>query len=120
MKRRDFLAGSAALAAPSLARAQSKPEKLVFVGDNGPWHWCLTEEVGPAFQQATGIKMEHVPYKSDALVLTALLAGDIQVAFASGDAGEAAAQLLRHAFQPPTGPATIAGSGRRRLPPRRH
>jgi multiple sugar transport system substrate-binding protein len=46
MKRRTLLATAVALAAPSIARA--KPEKLVFVGDNGPWHWCLTEEVAPA------------------------------------------------------------------------
>ncbi len=39
-------------AMPHLARAGSKPEKLVFVGDNGPWHWCLVEEVAPAFEKA--------------------------------------------------------------------
>jgi multiple sugar transport system substrate-binding protein len=75
MKRRDFLAGTATLAAPSLARAQSKPEKLVFVGDNGPWHWCLTEEVAPAFQQATGIKVDFTLLPIDAL--SARLKGEL-------------------------------------------
>ncbi|HEY8288881.1 MAG TPA: extracellular solute-binding protein, partial [Acetobacteraceae bacterium] len=45
------------LAAPQV-KAQSKPEKLVYVGDNGPWHWCMVEEVAPAFEKATGIKMD--------------------------------------------------------------
>jgi ABC-type glycerol-3-phosphate transport system substrate-binding protein len=75
MRRRDFLAGAAALTAPSLSRAQSKPEKLVFVGDNGPWHWCLTEEVAPAFQQATGIKVDFTLLPIDAL--SARLKGEL-------------------------------------------
>ncbi|HXT79763.1 MAG TPA: extracellular solute-binding protein [Acetobacteraceae bacterium] len=45
------------LAAPQI-KAQSKPEKLVYVGDNGPWHWCMVEEVAPAFEKATGIKID--------------------------------------------------------------
>jgi ABC-type glycerol-3-phosphate transport system substrate-binding protein len=52
---------------PALVRAQSKPEKLVFVGDNGPWHWCLTEEVAPAFERATGIKVDFTLLPIDAL-----------------------------------------------------
>jgi multiple sugar transport system substrate-binding protein len=50
IRRRRLLAASAAAAAlPKFALAQNKPDKLVFVGDNGPWHWCLVEEVAPAF-----------------------------------------------------------------------
>ena len=75
MRRRDFLAGTAALAAPALARAQSKPEKLVFVGDNGPWHWCLVEEVAPAFEKATGIKVDFTLLPIDAL--SARLKGEL-------------------------------------------
>jgi multiple sugar transport system substrate-binding protein len=57
MKRRDLLAGAAVtLAMPALA--QNKPDKLVYVGDNGPWHWVMVEEVGPAFEKATGIKVD--------------------------------------------------------------
>lgn len=67
MRRRGFLAAGAALAMPSVARADSKPEKLVFVGDNGPWHWCLTEEVAPAFQKETGIKVDFTLLPIDAL-----------------------------------------------------
>jgi multiple sugar transport system substrate-binding protein len=57
MKRRDMLAGTAAsLAMPALA--QTKPDKLVYVGDNGPWHWTLLEEVAPEFEKQTGIKVD--------------------------------------------------------------
>ncbi len=59
------MATGAALAVPSLARA--KPEKLVFVGDNGPWHWCLVEEVAPAFEKETGIKVDFTLLPIDAL-----------------------------------------------------
>jgi multiple sugar transport system substrate-binding protein len=61
LKRRKLLQASAAvagvLAAPQI-RAQSKPDKLVYVGDNGPWHWVMVEEVAPAFEKATGIKID--------------------------------------------------------------
>jgi multiple sugar transport system substrate-binding protein len=63
---RRILLGSA-LAAPMLARAQGRPDKLVFVGDNGPWHWCLVEEVAPAFEKATGIKVDFTLLPIDAL-----------------------------------------------------
>jgi multiple sugar transport system substrate-binding protein len=61
LKRRKLLQASAAvatvLAAPQI-KAQSKPDKLVYVGDNGPWHWVMVEEVAPAFEKATGIKID--------------------------------------------------------------
>jgi len=58
LKRRALLGASmATLAAPQIM-AQSKPEKLVYVGDNGPWHWVMVEEVAPAFEKATGIKID--------------------------------------------------------------
>src|SRR5262249_14770743 len=58
MKRRELLAGTAAtLAMPALAPHQ--PEKLVYGGDNGPWHYVLVEEVAPAFEKETGIKIDY-------------------------------------------------------------
>jgi multiple sugar transport system substrate-binding protein len=61
LKRRKLLQASVAaagtLAAPQI-KAQSKPDKLVYVGDNGPWHWVMVEEVAPAFEKATGIKID--------------------------------------------------------------
>jgi ABC-type glycerol-3-phosphate transport system substrate-binding protein len=61
IRRRNLLQASVAtagmLAAPQI-KAQSKPEKLVYVGDNGPWHWAMVEEVAPAFEKATGIKID--------------------------------------------------------------
>jgi len=70
--RRELLKKSlaAALATCPLARpaiAQGKPEKLVFVGDTGPWHWTLLEEVGPAFERLHGIRVEFTRLPIDAL-----------------------------------------------------
>jgi ABC-type glycerol-3-phosphate transport system substrate-binding protein len=66
--RRNLLQATAAAAAlPTFALAQSKPDKLVFVGDNGPWHWCLVEEVAPAFEKQHGIKVEFTLLPIDAL-----------------------------------------------------
>jgi hypothetical protein len=50
------IAAAGTLAAPQI-KAQSKPEKLVYVGDNGPWHYAMVEEITPAFEKATGIKI---------------------------------------------------------------
>ncbi|MFL5285701.1 MAG: extracellular solute-binding protein [Rhodopila sp.] len=58
LNRRSLLAASAASVLPLPALAQGKPEKLVYVGDNGPWHWTLVEEVAPAFEKQTGIKID--------------------------------------------------------------
>jgi multiple sugar transport system substrate-binding protein len=66
MKRRGFLSAAAVLAMPAIGRA-AKPEKLVFVGDNGPWHWCLVEEVAPAFEKETGIHVDFTLLPIDAL-----------------------------------------------------
>ena len=58
MKRRTLLSGAAStLAMPALA-ADNKPDKLVYVGDNGPWHFAMVEEVAPAFEKETGIKID--------------------------------------------------------------
>jgi multiple sugar transport system substrate-binding protein len=71
MKRRQLLVGAAAaLVMPALAMpalTQTKPDKLVFVGDNGPWHWTLVEEVAPEFEKASGIKVDFTLLPGDAL-----------------------------------------------------
>jgi len=68
LRRRRFIAASlGSLAAPAIARAQARPDKLVFIGDNGPWHWCLVEEVAPAFERETGIKIDFTLLPIDAL-----------------------------------------------------
>src|SRR2546430_10350978 len=72
INRRNVLFGSAAAggmlaAAPNWARAQNKPEKLVYIGENqGGWKRTLVEEVGPAFEKATGIKVEFTLLAVDA------------------------------------------------------
>ncbi len=76
MQRRQLLQrAGAALTISSFASAQSKPDKLIFVGDNGPWHWCLTEEVAPAFEKATGIRVDFTLLPIDAL--SARLKGEL-------------------------------------------
>lgn len=72
IRRRTLLATAAAttlatpLAAPNL-RAQSRPEKLVYIGENqGGWKRALMEEVAPAFEKATGIKVEFTMLPVDA------------------------------------------------------
>jgi len=62
------LAAGAGTAIARSARAQGKPEKLVYVGDNGPWHACLVNEVAPAFEKSTGIKIDFTLLPIDALV----------------------------------------------------
>ena len=47
--------------------AQNKPDKLVYIGDNqGGWKRTLMEEVGPAFEKETGIKVEFTLLPPDA------------------------------------------------------
>src|ERR1700759_2886391 len=73
MGRRRLLAASAAAAAlpppgrPGGARGEGKPWDLGFGGENGPWHWTLVEEVAPAFEKATGIKVDFTLLPIDAL-----------------------------------------------------
>ncbi len=72
--RRDLIGGTLlagaglAASAGTAARAQSKPSELVYVGDNGPWHQCLLQEVAPAFEKETGIKINFTLLPIDALV----------------------------------------------------
>jgi ABC-type glycerol-3-phosphate transport system substrate-binding protein len=60
LNRRHLLqAAGATLAVPARAsRAQTRPDKLVYVGDNGPWHYVMVEEIAPAFEKATGIRID--------------------------------------------------------------
>ena len=70
VSRRLVLQGAAATTAlPLVALAQPKPDKLVFVGGiGGGWQGCLVEEVAPAFEKNTGIKVEFTLLPIDALV----------------------------------------------------
>ena len=69
LKRRHLLAAAATapLASPRLLRAQTKPDKLVYIGENqGGWKKVLMEEVAPAFEKETGIKIEFTMLPVDA------------------------------------------------------
>lgn len=61
-----------------IAAAQAAPEKLTFgsAGNGNTGHLA-----GEHFSSATGVKMTHVPYKGSANVVTAMLAGDIDLTF---------------------------------------
>ena len=65
MKRRTLLQATAGVLAAPQIMAHSKPEKLVYVGDNGPWHYAMVEEVAPAFEKATGIKIDFTLLPTD-------------------------------------------------------
>src|SRR6201987_3376416 len=68
-RRRLIMAAAAGggMAATGPLLAQHKPDKLVYIGDNqGGWKRTLTEEVGPAFEKATGIKVEFTLLPPDA------------------------------------------------------
>ncbi len=65
VKRRTLLQASVGVLTAPQIMAQSKPEKLVYVGDNGPWHWVMVEEVAPAFEKATGIKIDFTLLPTD-------------------------------------------------------
>lgn len=71
LDRRRLLGAAAATgivaAAPRPLRAQTKPDKLVYVGENqGGWKKALMEEVAPAFEKATGIRVEFTMLPVDA------------------------------------------------------
>src|SRR6201987_756555 len=70
LNRRRLLMAAAAggvVAAARPMRAQNKPDKLVYIGDNqGGWKRTLSEEVGPAFEKETGIKVEFTLLPPDA------------------------------------------------------
>lgn len=67
--RRRLLQGmAAATALPRVALAQPKPDKLVFVGGGGAgWVASLVEEMAPAFEKTTGIRIEFTVLPIDAL-----------------------------------------------------
>jgi ABC-type glycerol-3-phosphate transport system substrate-binding protein len=70
LNRRRLLQGAAGglvAASTRTAWAQNKPEKLVLVAENSlAWKRTLIEEVAPAFEKATGIKIEFTLLPVDA------------------------------------------------------
>src|SRR5438067_4583688 len=66
------------------ARAHPGDIKYGSSGVGGPVHLA-----GELMQQLTGIQMVHVPYKGIALAMTAILAGDIQLTYATPLSGYA-------------------------------
>jgi ABC-type glycerol-3-phosphate transport system substrate-binding protein len=68
VRRRAIFAGAAAAALALPARAQRRPDRLVFVGTNsGQFHGTVVEEVAPAFERQHGIKVEFNLLPVDAL-----------------------------------------------------
>jgi tripartite-type tricarboxylate transporter receptor subunit TctC len=79
-----IVAGSSSLKANTvaelIAEAKAAPGKLTFgsAGNGNTGHLA-----GELFNSMTGVKMTHVPYKGSAQVVTAMLAGEIQLTFDS-------------------------------------
>ncbi len=102
IKRRHLLAATAAAALPLPAMGQSKPEKLVYVGDNGPWHFVMVEEVAPAFEKATGIKIDFTllpvdPWTARLKAELGAGSGDIDIVqWSVGMAGWISPHMLDH------------------------
>lgn len=104
INRRHLLATTAAAAAalPLPALSQSKPEKLVYVGDNGPWHYVMVEEVAPAFEKATGIKIDFTllpvdPWTARLKAALGAGSGDIDIVqWSVGMAGWISPHMLDH------------------------
>ncbi len=61
-----------------VAEARQKPGALNF-GSSGPG--SSLHIFAEMFNSATGIKLVHIPYRGDAPMVTALIGGDIQLAF---------------------------------------
>jgi tripartite-type tricarboxylate transporter receptor subunit TctC len=63
-----------------IAYAKANPKKVNF-GSSGAGH--ADHLAGELFNSLAGVKMEHVPYKGGALAMTDLLAGNLQLIFAT-------------------------------------
>lgn len=77
-------AGSPAKSVPELiALAKSKPGSFNYasVGNGSPQHVA-----GELLQSIAGLKLVHVPYKSGAQMVSALLSGEVQLMFLGGSA----------------------------------
>src|SRR5205807_309971 len=63
-----------------VAYAKSNPGKVNFAsgGNGGGSH-----VIGEMFKALAGIEMVHVPYRGDALALTDVIGGQVQVSFAT-------------------------------------
>jgi multiple sugar transport system substrate-binding protein len=102
IKRRHLLATTAAAALPLPALGQSKPEKLVYVGDNGPWHYSMVEDLAPAFEKETGIKIDFTllpvdPWTARLKAELGAGSGDIDIVqWSVGMAGWISPHMLDH------------------------
>jgi multiple sugar transport system substrate-binding protein len=102
IKRRHLLATTAAASLPLPALGESKPEKLVYVGDNGPWHYSMVEDLAPAFEKATGIKIDFTllpvdPWNARLKAELGAGSGDIDIVqWSVGMAGWISPHMLDH------------------------
>lgn len=68
ISRRGVLAGAAAVGLARPGLAQNRPERIHFVGTSaGQFHATFVEQVAPAFEKKTGIKVEFTLLPIDAL-----------------------------------------------------
>ncbi len=97
---------SAATTLPGLiAEAKAKPGTLNYASSGLGSSLHLFAEI---FKASAGVNIVHIPYRGDAPMITAMIAGDVQMAFLPQATGQAAIQGGRV--------RALAVTGRKRLP----
>jgi tripartite-type tricarboxylate transporter receptor subunit TctC len=72
-----------------VAQAKANPGKLNYASSGPGSSLHLFAEL---FKTAAGVDLQHIPYRGDAPMITALIAGDVQLAFLPQATGGAAIQ----------------------------
>jgi tripartite-type tricarboxylate transporter receptor subunit TctC len=88
-----------------IAEAKAKPGTLNYASSGLGSSLHLFTEI---FKAAAGVNIVHIPYRGDAPMITAMMAGDVQMAFLPQATGQAAVQSGRV--------RALAVTGRKRLP----
>jgi tripartite-type tricarboxylate transporter receptor subunit TctC len=104
-----ILAGSLKFTATTLpeliAQAKAKPGTLNYASSGLGSTLHLFAEI---FKNSAGLEIVHIPYRGDAPMITAMIAGDVQMAFLPQATGQAAIQGGRV--------RALAVTGRKRMP----
>jgi tripartite-type tricarboxylate transporter receptor subunit TctC len=88
-----------------IAEAKAKPGALNYASSGLGSSLHLFAEI---FKTAAGVDIQHIPYRGDAPMITAMIAGDVQMAFLPQATGQAAVQGGRV--------RALAITGRTRMP----
>jgi tripartite-type tricarboxylate transporter receptor subunit TctC len=99
------LKSTAATLPELIAQAKAKPGTLNYASSGIGSSLHLFAEI---FKNNAGVDILHIPYRGDAPMITAMIAGDVQMAFLPQATGQAAVQSGRV--------RALAVTGRKRLP----